>query len=84
MAGQAGVGDEGSGGAAAGKIQSVHVEGARHTIHLDMPGKAAEAVSKWLRKELKDWHDELARKKQQPPFKPGLLNPLWRERLSKL
>ena len=81
---QIGVGDEGNGGLATGKVQSKYVNGAYHAIHLEMPGEVAEEISEWLKKE---WHDEMMRKKdeqQQPPFNPGVLNPLWLEKLSKL
>ncbi len=84
MVDQVGVGDEGNGGLASGKVQSKHVEGAYHAVHLEMPTKAAEEIGKWLKSELKTRHDETIEKEQQPPFNPGVLNPLWLERLSKL
>ncbi len=50
---QVGVGDEGNGGVASGKVQSTYVEGAYHAVHLEMPRKAAEEIGKWLKRELK-------------------------------
>ena len=81
---QTGVGDEGNGGVASGNVQSKHVKGAYHAVHLEMPGKAAEEIGKWLKKEQKKWQDAMRKKMQQPPMNPGVLNPLWLERLSKL
>lgn len=82
---QTGVGDEGNGGAASGKVQSRFVKGAYHAVHLEMPGKVAEEISKWLKKELENRRDEMIRKEErQPPFNPGVLNQLWLEKLSKL
>ena len=84
MIDQAGLGDEGNGGVASGKVQSKYVKGAYHAIHLEMPGKVAEEISEWLKKELETWHEKMRKKEQQPSFNPGVLNPLWLERLSKL
>lgn len=81
---QTGVGDEGNGGVTSGKVQSKHVKGAYHAIHLEMPGKVAEDVGEWLKTELKMWHEETMRKEEQPPFNPGVVNPLWLEKLSNL
>lgn len=81
---QAGLGDEGNGGVASGKVQSKYVKGAYHAIHLEMPGKVAEEISEWLEKELETWQEKTRKKEQQPSFNPGVLNPLWLERLSKL
>lgn len=82
---QTGVGDEGNGGVASGKVQSRYVKGAYHAVHLELPGKVAEEISEWLKRELGQWHDDmLTRKERQPSFNPGVLNPLWLEKLSNL
>lgn len=73
-----GVGDEGNGGVALGKVQSKYVNGAYHAIHL------RSEISEWLKKELGSWHDEMKKKEHQPSFDPGVVNPLWLEKLSKL
>lgn len=81
---QTGVGDEGNGGTASGKVQSKYVRGAYHAIHLEMPRRVAEDIGQWLKMELEKWHEEMTRKKEQPPFSPGVVNPLWLEKLSNL
>ena len=85
MIDQTGVGNEGGGGSKSGQVKSVYIEGADHVIPFKMPGKAAAAIAEWLRIEVRRWDEEATkRKKDQPPFDPGVLNPLWMERFSKL
>ncbi len=81
---QTGVGDEGGGGVLAGQVVSKYIEGGDHLIPYKMPGRAAEAIAEWLRVELEKWNGEAKKARDQPPFYPGALNPLWLERLSKL
>jgi len=81
---QTGVGNEGGGGVAAGQVSSKYIEGANHLIPYTLPMRAAEAIAEWLRVELEKWNEEAERTRCQPPFNPGVLNPLWLERLSKL
>ena len=82
---QTGIGDLGGGGAKAGQVGSIHVEGADHLMPYKMPGKVAEAIAPWVKAHAAMWHERTNRRKQeQPPFEPGILNPLWAERIAKL
>lgn len=81
---QTGVGNEGGGGVLAGQVVSKYIEGADHLIPYQLPERAAEAIAAWLRVELERWNQEMQRRRDQPPFNPGVLNPLLLERLSKL
>ena len=81
---QTGVGEGGGGGVASDQVTSRVIEDVGHAIPLESPGKAAEAVADWLRPEIEKWNKEAKRRREQPPFNPGVLNPLWSERLLKL
>ena len=67
-----------------GKVRSRHVRGAHQAVHLEMPAKVAEEIRGWLKGELAKRQSEMSKKAQQPPFSPGVLNPHWLERFSKL
>ena len=82
---QTGIGEEGGGGVKAGQVQSKYIEGGDHLMPYKMPGKVAESVAEWLHVEARKWDEEARRRKrEQPGFEPGVLNPLWMERISKL
>lgn len=84
MVNQTGIGNEGGGGVATGQVVSKYIEGGDHLIPYKMPGKAAKAIAEWLHAELEKLSKEVKRRSEQPPFDPGVLNPLWMERLAKL
>lgn len=82
---QTGVGEEGNGGTATGKVISKYVAGAGHPVPLEKPEEAAKVIAEWLGEETKTWREEETRRRQhQPPFDPAFLNPLWLERMAKL
>ncbi len=82
---QTGTGDQGGGGTRTGQVQSKYVEGGDHLMPYKLPGKVAGAIAGWLRAELSKWEEEATKRREnQPPFDPGVLNPLWSERMSKL
>lgn len=82
---QTGVGHEGGGGVITGQVKSKWVEGADHMIPYTMPRKAAAVIAEWLRPELEKWNENTERRRrEQPPFNPGVLHPLWSERFSNL
>ena len=85
MIDRTGVGPEGGGGVSNGQVQSEYIEGGDHLMPYKMPGKAAKLIADWLRGELEKWEEEeVRRRRDQPPFDPGVLNSLWAERFSKL
>ncbi|KAI0876756.1 Alpha/beta hydrolase family-domain-containing protein [Hypoxylon argillaceum] len=55
-----GVGPGGSGGAAAGRVAEVVVEGRGHLFPMEVPGEVAEHAARWLGAEMARWRDEQA------------------------
>lgn len=55
---ETGTGIGGSGGVAAGRVDSLVLEGCGHLFPMQHVKKAAEPTARWLGKELKRWRDE--------------------------
>lgn len=79
-----GVGLGGGGGVASGQVVSQYMEGVGHTIVLEKPREAAIIVGDWMRQQHHAWKSAAEARAHQAPFNPGVVNPLWYEKIAKI